>query len=104
MGESYFEKPCEPFIHLATSQDGIITDNKKLIGTYFHGIFHNDALREVVLNEIRIKKGLKPILNRRSFAQIREEGFDLLASEVRKHIKLHQIYQLCEGFGEKTSH
>ncbi|PMC35962.1 cobyric acid synthase CobQ [Bacillus sp. UMB0899] len=101
MGESYFDKTCEPFIHMANSQDGVITENKKLIGTYFHGIFHNDALREVVLNEIRIKKGLEPILNRASFAQIKEEGFDLLASEVRKHIKLDQIYQLCEDFRQK---
>ncbi len=101
MGESYFEKPCDPFILLENSQDGVMTENKKIIGTYFHGIFHNDSFREVVLNDIRCNKGLEPIVNRTSFSQKREEGFDFLAREVRKHIKLDLIYQLCNDFGEK---
>ena len=98
MGESYFEEPYEPFIQLSNGQDGMITKNKQVIGTYFHGIFHNDLLRETVLNDIRGKKGLDPINDRVSFAKKREDGFDLLASEVRKNIKLDQINQLCQKF------
>jgi len=104
MGESFFEESCHPFIKLKNSQDGVITENKQLIGTYFHGIFHNDSFREIVLNEIRMKKGLEPIYDRASFAQKREEGFNLLASEVRKNIKLDKIYQLCADFSAHSAH
>ncbi|HZH58063.1 MAG TPA: cobyric acid synthase [Metabacillus sp.] len=103
MGESFFEETCNPFIKLTNSQDGVITENKQLIGTYFHGIFHNDSFREIVLNEIRSKKGLEPIYDRASFAKKREEGFDLLASEVRKHIKLDKINQLCADFAANST-
>ncbi|WP_226527005.1 cobyric acid synthase [Metabacillus niabensis] len=104
MGESYFEETYIPFIKQKNSQDGVITENKQLIGTYFHGIFHNDLLRENVLNEIRTKKGLQPIYDRVSFAKKKEEGFDLLANEVRKNINLDDIYQLCEEFGSNRTY
>lgn len=57
MGESFYEEECSPFIQLSDRSEGTVTEDKQLIGTYFHGIFHNDQLREVVLNEIRSKKG-----------------------------------------------
>ena len=98
MGESFFEEECSPFIQLSDRSEGTITEDKQLIGTYFHGIFHNDQLREVVLNEIRLKKGLEPIYHRASFAQKREDGFDLLAKVVRENIQLDRIYQLMTDF------
>lgn len=98
MGESFFEEECSPFIQLSNRSDGTITKDKRMIGTYFHGIFHNDQLREVVLNEIRSKKGLEPIYHRASFAQKREDGFDLLAKVVRENIQLDRIYQLMTDF------
>jgi adenosylcobyric acid synthase len=98
MGESFFEEDCSPFIELSNRSDGTITEDKQLIGTYFHGIFHNDRMREVILNEIRSKKGLEPIYHRASFAQKREVGFDLLAKVVRENIQLDLIYQLMADF------
>ena len=98
MGESYFEEECSPFIQLSDRSEGTISEDKQMIGTYFHGIFHNDHLREAVLNEIRSKKGLEPICNRASFAQKREDGFDSLAKVVRENIQLDRIYQLMTDF------
>ncbi|MFC0560219.1 cobyric acid synthase [Halalkalibacter alkalisediminis] len=101
MGESLYEKTYNPFIHLADRKEGAITDDRKIIGTYFHGIFHNDYFREVLLNEIRDHKGLDPIHNRASFAQKKEEGFDLLAKVVRENIQLDRIHKMMIKFQEK---
>ncbi|GAE36110.1 cobyric acid synthase [Halalkalibacter akibai] len=98
MGESIYEKEHNPFIYLVDREEGFISSNRKLIGTYFHGVFHNDRLREVLLNDIRQKKGLGPVLNRSSFAQKKEEGFDLLAKVVREHIQLDRIYEIMTRY------
>jgi len=98
MGESSFTENCHHFITLSDRKEGTISQDRRLMGTYFHGIFHNDGFRETVLNDIRLKKGLAPIHNRASFAQKREKGFDLLAQVVREHIQLEKIYELIMSF------
>ncbi|WP_227935536.1 cobyric acid synthase [Alkalihalobacillus deserti] len=98
MGESYYEKEYNHFIQLAERTDGTITHDRKIVGTYFHGIFHNDLFREVLLNEIRQTKGLEPIHNRASFARKKEEGFDLLAKVVRENIELDRINEMMIEF------
>ncbi|MFC4799361.1 cobyric acid synthase [Neobacillus sp. GCM10023253] len=102
MGESYFEEECDHFVQLADRREGTITKDKRMIGTYFHGIFHNDLFREVFLNEIRLKKGLEPIKNRVSFSQKREEGFDVLAKVVRENIQLDRINKLITDFQKES--
>jgi adenosylcobyric acid synthase len=102
MGESYFEEECDHFVQLAGRREGTVARDKQMIGTYFHGIFHNDQFREVLLNEIRVKKGLEPILNRTSFLKKREEGFDLLAKVVRENIQLDRIHKLMTDFQKES--
>ncbi|MCH6264445.1 cobyric acid synthase [Neobacillus citreus] len=102
MGESYFEEECNHFVQLADRREGTITKDKQIIGTYFHGIFHNDRFREVFLNEIRLKKGLEPIKNRASFSKKREEGFDVLAKVVRENIQLDRINKLITDFQKES--
>jgi adenosylcobyric acid synthase len=102
MGQSYSEEECDHFVQLADRREGTITKDKQIIGTYLHGIFHNDLFREVFLNEIRVKKGLEPIKNRASFSQKREEGFDLLAKVVRENIQLDRINQLIMDFQKES--
>lgn len=102
MGETKLENDNAPLIKLATSLDGCKTLNEKVIGTYFHGIFHNDAFREAFLNNVRKEKGLKPIVNRSSFNQIREEAYDKLADHVRKHVDIEYIERKMEEFQQKS--
>ncbi|KGR77143.1 cobyric acid synthase [Ureibacillus manganicus] len=98
MGESYFEDECSHFIQLPGRNEGAMTRDKQIFGTYLHGIFHNDLLREILLNEIRFKKGLEPIRNRASFAQKREASFELLAKVVRENIQIERIHKLLTDF------
>lgn len=79
----------KPFAVLADRTDGVQMDN--IIGTYFHGIFHNDSFREELLNTLRQKKGLSPIINRLSFERKREESFDRLADVVSMNLSMEKI-------------
>jgi adenosylcobyric acid synthase len=110
MGESKQSVEITPLIHLENQQvshtgemegntDGAISEKGQIMGTYFHGIFHNDVFRTVMLNNIREKKELEPIEDRVSFNQLREDGFDLLADNVRKHIQLDVIKKHMKDFG-----
>lgn len=98
MGETSFEEECSPLIELLNRFDGVVTKDRNIIGTYFHGIFHNDDFRAVFLNGIRSKKGLEPIGNRSSFAGKKEEGFDLLAKVVRENIQVDRIQKLITDY------
>ncbi|WP_315905701.1 cobyric acid synthase [Priestia koreensis] len=99
MGESTFSTEERPFITLKDGRnEGFISGNNGLLGTYFHGIFHNDALREHFLNEVRKRKHLPPITGRVNFNEMREQAFDRLADHVRSHVDVQWITEQMEQF------
>ena len=98
MGESVATASVTPFITLAERTEGVYAENGRLLGTYFHGIFHNDDFRTHLLNALREAKGLKPLSDRPSFIRMREQGFDMLAEQVRTHVKLDVIEEKMEAF------
>ncbi|WP_034680277.1 cobyric acid synthase [Caldalkalibacillus mannanilyticus] len=102
MGVSHVEQQVTPLIGLENHTDGVQSEEGNLFGTYFHGIFHNDPFRILLLNELREKKGLAPILERPSYTQLREESFDLLAGHVRDHLQLDYIRRKMEEFNQQA--
>jgi adenosylcobyric acid synthase len=98
MGQSFFEDDWNSLIETETGSEGCKSTDERVIGTYFHGIFHNDRFREVLLNKIRTEKGLEEITGRVSFHHIRDSAFDRLADHVRKHVQLDVIYEKMENF------
>ncbi|MBZ5749993.1 cobyric acid synthase [Metabacillus rhizolycopersici] len=98
MGETFMDGESSPLIQLEDRNDGYKNSNEEVMGTYFHGIFHNDAFREALLNHIRKRKGLSPIYNRISFNKLREEAFDRLADHIREHVDLDVIQQKMEEY------
>ncbi|MED4226532.1 cobyric acid synthase [Neobacillus cucumis] len=101
MGKTVVTGASQGLIFLKEKWDGCHSPDETIIGTYFHGIFHNDEFREELLNQIRQKKGLEPIHKRPSFNQLREEAFDRLAEHVRKHVKLDDIEQLMKDYQKR---
>jgi adenosylcobyric acid synthase len=101
MGETETAGGCQGLIETKGRKDGCKTADEKVIGTYFHGIFHNDVFRWELLNQIRHTKGLAPIHHRVSFNQLREEAFDRLADHVREHVKLDLIEQQMKEFQKR---
>ena len=57
-------------------------------GTYIHGIFDNDAFRRGLINQLRKRKGLQEIESGVSYAKIRDDAIDNLASVVRDNIDM----------------
>lgn len=108
MGVTRFLKPCTHLITLEESNDGVISDDQMVIGTYFHGIFDNDSYRAAIINRIRKEKGLEEKHNRVQFRSQREEAYDQLAEHVKAHIDLSLIEQKMLEFHKvkmlKTSH
>ncbi|MBD1378707.1 cobyric acid synthase [Metabacillus arenae] len=73
--------------------DGWAVENGRIIGTYFHHLFHNDEWRCEWLNRIRIQKGLtsktiKPIEKTKS------EKYDMLAEHVKKHVNIEALLSI----------
>jgi adenosylcobyric acid synthase len=88
-------------ISLDEHHDGILDQKAHLLGTYFHGIFHNDAFRWFFLNELRKKKGLEPMFDRPSFSKLREQAYDLIADTVREHVRMDWIEQQMQLFQQE---
>lgn len=101
MGVTTFLKPCTPLIMLEDSTDGAISDDKHVIGTYFHGIFDNDSYRAEIINQVRKEKGLEVRKNRPSFKSQREEAYDQLALHVKANINLSLIEEKMLEFYER---
>ena len=63
-----------------------------VLGTYIHGLFHNEGLRRAILLELAERKGVKlpPFRNFRS----REEELDMLADHVRSSLDINLVYDM----------
>ncbi|MBM7645436.1 cobyric acid synthase [Scopulibacillus daqui] len=84
-----------PFVLLeAGKTDGVCIDQGRIIGTYFHHLFHNDEWRTVWLNKLRKKNGLPE----RPYHQSRRSGensFDQLARHAEAHLDIDYLIDLA---------
>jgi adenosylcobyric acid synthase len=78
-------------------EDGAISPDGRVWGTYLHGLFENDSFRRWFLSRIRVQKGW-PIspgkMNSINYDQERERAFDHLAEVARENLNLKRIYEL----------
>lgn len=99
MGNCTYGENAAPFIKIAKEgtedlrEDGAISKDGKIIGTYVHGIFDSVSFREGIINKLRKDKGLssKKSLN---YEAHREEELDKLAQLVRENIDMEKIYEI----------
>jgi adenosylcobyric acid synthase len=101
MGASEVGEGVENLIYTSSEADGCKNQDESVIGTYFHGIFHNDKFRTAFLNEIRRKKGLEPIHDRVSYNQLREQAFDRLANHIEAHVNIDFIEKKMLEFQQR---
>ncbi|KPJ58103.1 MAG: cobalamin biosynthesis protein CobQ [Deltaproteobacteria bacterium DG_8] len=76
--------------------DGAISRDRKVWGTYIHGIFDNDRFRRRFLNSINKRRKLPLPEVRRSFEydSFKEEQYDKLADLIRKNLDMNLIYSM----------
>ncbi|WP_040393521.1 cobyric acid synthase [Effusibacillus pohliae] len=92
----------QPFARLLQAdrekEDGAVNAAGTVIGTYLHGILHNDQWRRTLLDEIRKQKGLPPIGRTTSNHRRRQEAFDRWADIVEAAIDVEKLLSMMREF------
>lgn len=75
--------------------DGAFLGN--VYGTYVHGIFDRENVAKAVVTALGKAKGLDVSqITAVDFAAFKERQYDILASELRKHLDMKKIYEILE--------
>ncbi len=98
MGRSAPLSGYAPLIEADGRHEGAKHSDERVLGTYMHDLFHNDAFRTAFLNAIRREKGA-PLHGAVSFHTRKEAMFDRLAAHVREHVDVGRIEQMMRQFG-----
>ena len=105
MGETEISDQVSPFSHIVlqngeeTSRyDGAVSPDKRIQGTYLHGVFDNSQWTRDYLNQIRLEKGLEPITDQAiDLKEFKDLQYDKLAAVVRDAVDMKKIYQIMNG-------
>ncbi len=73
--------------------DGCVSGDGRVFGTYLHGIFDNDRFREVYLNGIRRDKGMAQ--QRGDQKKPLHDPFDQLAEHMEQHLDMKRLLAIC---------
>lgn len=108
MGKTCLLAPLRPIFKIflrsrqsADVEDGVALEDRKVWGTYIHGLFDNDSFRRKFLVSLRKRMdcgrkypGIKKDIA--SFVEEKEKGYDNLAALVRKNADIQKIYTILE--------
>ena len=72
--------------------DGYMASSGNVFGTYVHGLFHNDALRRAILEELAARKGAELSSAGEPFS--RDDQYDRLAALVRSSLDMDLVYRI----------
>ena len=79
---------------LCSDGDGSLSADGNVVGTYIHGLFHNDALRRAILHELAERKGKTLALGPVKFSV--DEQYDRLAAHVRANLNMELIHRILD--------
>jgi adenosylcobyric acid synthase len=71
--------------------DGCLDQQGRVIGTYLHGIFHQDDFRHAFLRALRASCGLEQAKDFLRWRQLREQQFDRLADAVSTSLDMRTM-------------
>ena len=100
MGETELLNGTSPFLQIiersdkaVCMDDGAVSNDGNVIGTYLHGIFDNDVFRLELINHLRGERGLPLILPEELCTVDKEREYDKLADWFREHINMDLVYE-----------
>lgn len=100
MGLTTLDKGVRPFSRIfrrgessVSVEDGAVSADGRIFGTYLHGLFDNSRFREIYLNSIRLEKGMP--LRRGVQKQPEHDPFDQLADLFEKNLDMSRILAIC---------
>lgn len=98
MGETLLGPGARPFAAITKRSgsateidDGAVSQDGRVCGTYLHGIFDNHGFRTPFLNRLRRSKGLPE----QDEVAPKSDSFDLLAAHMEQHLDLAHIFEIC---------
>jgi adenosylcobyric acid synthase len=74
-------------------EDGAVSPDARIFGTYLHGLFDNARFREAYLNRIRGNKGLS--LRHDACEQDHGDPFEKLANHLERHLNIPLLLDIC---------
>jgi len=96
-GESLFKITKRGFTQTDIN-DGVVSKEGMVLGTYIHGIFDNNSFRRAFINFLRNKKGLTISScirqDRISYQEEKDREYDRLACLVRDNLDMDKIYHI----------
>lgn len=93
MGQTRLLKDARPFIETSFGTDGCVTDNA--FGTYFHGIFENEAFTSYLLKLLCERKNVSfPDDNTFDYKKYKDMQYDMLAETLRENLDMDMIYDI----------
>jgi adenosylcobyric acid synthase len=76
-------------------EDGAISEDGKIFGTYIHGIFDTQSFTEQFLNVIRREKGIDECdASGLTYESFKEQEYDKLAELLEKYLDMDKIYEI----------
>ena len=101
MGQTRSEEKTSAFQITETPQgkadytDGVLNAQGTILGTYIHGLFHNDEFRQTFLNNLRRHWGLEG--NKVGTDTDKDKQYDKLAELVRQNLNMTEVYKIMEA-------
>jgi adenosylcobyric acid synthase len=98
VGETIYGAEARPFATLAAADgngnqwDGCVSEDARVVGTYLHGVFDEDAFRHAFLRAARAFVKLSSDIPLTGWKAKREESLDRLAAEVGKALDLQTVF------------
>jgi adenosylcobyric acid synthase len=99
IGKTIYQAGAEHFAVLSSDSgspsignDGCISADSRVFGTYLHGIFDDDGFRHQFLRAARAFHKLAAADNLHLWKQLRERSLDRLAREVEKALEMETIF------------
>jgi len=103
MGETELLNGTAPFLKIlersdkeVSMDDGAVSSDGNVIGSYLHGIFDNDEFRLELINRLRESKGLVPMLTEELNTVDKEAEYDKLADWFREHIDMDLVFEMIK--------
>lgn len=82
-------------------EEGYISENGKIWGTYLHGVFDEESFRRECLAVLFEKKGIGRQKETLSHEKYKEQQYDKLEHLLREHLDLEKIYQIVKRKSKK---
>jgi adenosylcobyric acid synthase len=93
IGKTLYQDNAEPFATLTSGEpDGCTSTDRRVLGTYLHGIFDHDGFRHHFLTAARTFFQLAPPASFNPWTTQREESLDRLARQVSTSLDMHRIF------------